>query len=224
MDMSIRHKATPRKDSLEFWDWEAWIEAAPSVLDSIQSVEYFLHESYPRPHRESKSRSSRFKISSYGWGEFRLRATVHLKTGANENLERWVSFRAKGSQDNRNVKKVFMSYAASDSRVAQAARLALEADGIKVVSPEDLIPGIPWKLALKKEIQDSDAMLVITPENASDAIDAEITMAIESKKTVLPVSFYTRNETKPTQLTNVQELRIKNVSDIAYALQDLSVD
>lgn len=221
MTIRIAHSAEPREGSKSYWNWEAWIDGDASELDAIDHVEYRLHESYPRPNRISKSRNSRFKISSYGWGEFRLYATVQLKDQSQTKLEHWISFSKDGPKASRELKRVFMSFAASDSRVAQESRSVLEAAGIEVVSPEDLKTGLPWQIALRDEIESSDAMIVITPETANTAINTEVSIALESHKTIIPVSFAFRDNETPHQLSGTQELRIKDTSEIPTALQFL---
>lgn len=220
MAIRIAHSAAPREGSLSHWDWEAWIEGDAAELDAIEYVEYRLHSSYPRSERVSKRRSSKFRISSYGWGEFRLRATVHLKDGSEENLAHWLSFGEAATEAGPALKRVFMSYAASDSRVAEQSRSALEAAGIKVRSPQDLKTGVPWELALRNAIEESDAMVVITPEIRNRAVDTEISIAMESQKPVIPLSFSFRQAETPYQLSEVQGIHIKDIADIPHALRD----
>lgn len=219
MAIRIAHHASHRADSESYWNWEAWIEGGASELDAIDHVEYRLHSSYPRSNRVSKSRRARFRISSYGWGEFRLHATAHCKDGSTEKLEHWMSFREEGAEGRGELKRVFLSYAASDSRAAQDSRRALEAAGIEVVGPENLEVGVPWQVAIRDEIESSDAMVVITPETANTAVEMEVSIALESHKTIIPVTFAFRSNETHRRLSDVQELRIKDPSEIPAALR-----
>ena len=199
MTLGIAHRAEPR--------------------EAIDYVECRGQCSYPRVERTSKARTSRFRSSSCGSGEFRLHATRHFRDVSQEKLVHWISFSREAAETGGKLPRAFMSVAASDSRLARESRSALEAVGIEVVSPENLKPGLPRRIALRNDIESSDAMIVISPETASMAIDNEVAIAMEGRKPVIPVSCAFRENETPRQSSRVQERRIKDVCEIATALR-----
>ena len=56
-------------------------------LDRIDSVEYTLHPTFPKPVRVVTDRASRFRLESAGWGVFTVYAKANLKVGAETLLE-----------------------------------------------------------------------------------------------------------------------------------------
>ncbi len=83
------------------WDWSAYIEAAPEVIDHVICVEYTLHETFPPPHvrpvcdRGSSARP--YALHTNGWGTFKLRMRVNFDDGTSRRLVHQLSFRS--SQD-----------------------------------------------------------------------------------------------------------------------------
>ena len=59
-----------------WWKWWIWIEAPEQDLDQIDHVVYTLHSTFPDPVRTVKDRASKFKLSTGGWGTFRVYAKV----------------------------------------------------------------------------------------------------------------------------------------------------
>lgn len=69
------------------WDWEAFLDDAGSgELDSVQSVEYVLHPTFPNPLRRVASRNNQFAMKTDGWGVFELKAFVNMKDGSRKKL------------------------------------------------------------------------------------------------------------------------------------------
>lgn len=218
MTIKITHSTSPRPNSKGFWNWVAWLEGSASEMDRIEKVNYKLHKSYPRSNRISRSRASGFRISSYGWGEFRLIATVYNKDGTKQPLDQWISFRTKETEETNRYKRVYLSHSAADSRAANESRNALEEAGVTVSMPDDLKPGIPWETALRDEIRDSDAMIVLVPEIESAFLEVEVSIARENNKKIIPFSFQYRQGETLEELAGLHEFHIKDVSEIAAAL------
>ena len=65
----------------DWWSWSVWLEAPEEVLDSVDSVEYTLHRSFPKPVRKVNDRPSKFKLKTGGWGTFSIYAEVFCKDG-----------------------------------------------------------------------------------------------------------------------------------------------
>lgn len=71
---------TPRGQ--QYYDWRVFVDATPDLLDRIDRVTYFLHPTFPNPVRTVDDPSTKFALDSSGWGEFKVRAQVHLKDGS----------------------------------------------------------------------------------------------------------------------------------------------
>jgi V8-like Glu-specific endopeptidase len=64
------------------WNWAVWLEGSPEQLDAVESVEYTLHPTFPKPVRLVQERSTKFRLESGGWGSFLLRASIRRKDGS----------------------------------------------------------------------------------------------------------------------------------------------
>ena len=62
-----------------WWKWSIWIEGEDSDLDLIDYVVYTLHSTFPNPVRKMTNRDEKFKLSTEGWGVFRIYAKLGLK-------------------------------------------------------------------------------------------------------------------------------------------------
>jgi len=71
-------------ENIDWHQWMVFMDEPPDRCDLVRSVEYRLHDTFPNPIRVVTDRSSRFALSSAGWGEFRIFITVHLKDGGVE--------------------------------------------------------------------------------------------------------------------------------------------
>lgn len=64
------------------WNWAVWVDGSPEQLDAIESVEYTLHPTFPKPVRIVQERSTKFRLESSGWGGFLIRANIMRKDGS----------------------------------------------------------------------------------------------------------------------------------------------
>jgi hypothetical protein len=60
----------------DWWQWTVWIEGPERELDLIDSVEWALHPSFPKPIRTVYDRKSKFCLDAAGWEGFTI--TAHL--------------------------------------------------------------------------------------------------------------------------------------------------
>ena len=65
----------------DWWKWWIWVEGSDAELDAIDSVVYTLHHTFPDPVRTVKDRGTKFRLSTAGWGNFRILAKVVPKSG-----------------------------------------------------------------------------------------------------------------------------------------------
>ena len=72
----------------DYWKWSVWLDGPSEELDRVDHVTYFLHRSFPNHVRVVKTRTTKFRLSTAGWGVFRLVAKVIDKDGRETRLER----------------------------------------------------------------------------------------------------------------------------------------
>lgn len=65
----------------DWWEWSVWIEGPPPALDSIENVTYRLHPTFPNPLRTVKSRATKFRLDTAGWGTFCIFVKVQHRDG-----------------------------------------------------------------------------------------------------------------------------------------------
>lgn len=76
------------------WEWVAFINAPPEVLEQIDYVEYLLHPTFqPSVVRvRERGASQPFAMKAVGWGTFQLRLRVVMKDGSSYNLTHQLRF------------------------------------------------------------------------------------------------------------------------------------
>jgi len=63
------------------WEWRLFLDEPAPVLNTIASVDYVLHPTFPQPFQSSTDRDKQFELNGSGWGSFNVIATVHFKDG-----------------------------------------------------------------------------------------------------------------------------------------------
>lgn len=64
------------------WEWTVYIQAPPHILEGIESVEYTLHRTFPRPVQRVYALGNRqtpFGLTATGWGEFRIHIRIFMR-------------------------------------------------------------------------------------------------------------------------------------------------
>src|ERR1051325_1659672 len=69
------------------WKWAVWLTGDPAELDEVDHVMYILHPTFHNPVREIADRSSNFRLESWGWETFTIRARAVFKDGKEEPLQ-----------------------------------------------------------------------------------------------------------------------------------------
>lgn len=82
----IRTAQSEKYHGDEWWSWSVWIDAPLATLRAIASVEYTLHPTFNNPVRIVKTRSTKFKLSSAGWGVFPIHIRVTMRDGREQQL------------------------------------------------------------------------------------------------------------------------------------------
>jgi len=68
-----------------FYKWKVFVDEPEEVLKTIESVEYRLHETFPKPINIIEDRKTRFALEASGWGTFLIHLTVYLTDGSAVN-------------------------------------------------------------------------------------------------------------------------------------------
>jgi hypothetical protein len=92
----------PKKD-LEFkkrmYCIQVIIQAQQEVLDEVEFVKYYLHNSYPNPIQTKHDKKNHFELKELAWGEYLLKAEVKLKESNNViQLERYINLTETGNK------------------------------------------------------------------------------------------------------------------------------
>jgi transcription initiation factor IIF auxiliary subunit len=89
MAISLSNRARPSKPigDQKYYDWEVFVDESDDILDQIDHVVYFLHETFPNPIRTVTDRESQFACRTKGWGEFKIAAQVAFKDERVEQAE-----------------------------------------------------------------------------------------------------------------------------------------
>ena len=90
MNLEIQQEVTPHDEG--WWDWAIWLEGPADELEEVEFVEYILHPTFPNPVRKVSNRATKFRMATRGWGEFNIRARVHLD---NDEIIRYGGIRRK---------------------------------------------------------------------------------------------------------------------------------
>ena len=62
-----------------YYTWLVSVIPQDDLLNAIDSVEYFLHPTFPHPYRKITTKNNKFALKSRGWGSFRIQITVNFK-------------------------------------------------------------------------------------------------------------------------------------------------
>lgn len=184
-------KSTSRKN---YFNWAIWIENGESDIADIESVVYLLHSTFKNRVHRFTDPSTNFKIESSGWGEFRVEITVTKKTGESLQLAHWLSLGdddmdvvERGAPEPEISKKVYISYSKIDTRKAQLLETMLTDLGMEVASGSDIEPGRPIQEYIEESISEADAVITINSDQENDWQKAELQIAEELSKTIIPM-------------------------------------
>ena len=89
------------------WKWTVFIKASSEILNSIQSVQYKLHSTFPDRTpivRSFGSLSTPFGLTRTGWGTFEVGITINYKTGRKQTLKYFLKFIEKNAATTKSIK------------------------------------------------------------------------------------------------------------------------
>ena len=85
------------KGNDNWYEWVVYVDESIDILDKIETVEYTLHSTFPKPIRRTSDKNNNFMIESSGWGEFEIKTKVYLKNGSQINGSYYLDFSKKWS-------------------------------------------------------------------------------------------------------------------------------
>lgn len=85
--MALKLKNAWDYKGTERWSWTAFIDdEGTGELAEVESVEYVLHPTFPRPVIKVTNPERGFALHTNGWGTFTLTAFVKKKDGTRKKL------------------------------------------------------------------------------------------------------------------------------------------
>src|SRR5215218_3570604 len=84
-----------RKYDADYYEWCVFVDEDPTVINSIKSVEYTLHPTFPNPVRVIEDKSSRFTLCSSGWGTF----TIPIRITYEDDSQDFASYQLRLEDD-----------------------------------------------------------------------------------------------------------------------------
>lgn len=203
----------------ERWEWAVWIDGSKAQLDTIESVEYTLHPTFPTPVRVVEDRSAKFRLEEWGSGEFEIRARVHFKTGRLRTLKHWLELdRTRGAR--APAKTVFVSYAAADADLGEAIRGALAEHGVRPLTLDEVVEaGKPWEASLTSAIDAADLVVAVFTDAPSQWVEREVKEATASHVDVVPM--VVGDSRLPGDLGRLNTMNLRSADDVGKAVDAL---
>lgn len=202
------------------WSWNVWLEGPSVELGKVVSVKYFLHPTFTNPIHLATNKSSKFKLSGSGWGEFNIKAEVLIEGEKTLTLNHWLEFDAEEKLQTLKKTKgyIFLSHSVADGPIANKLAGLLVAKGYKVTASAmmDIAAGTDWQKEIKNTIKLADVNVVFISPGMSEYINSEISHMLSSVKHIenklLPVLLGTANI--EGNLGNLQSVRISSMNEI----------
>ncbi len=205
----------------DWWEWAVWIEGPDKVLDEIESVEYFLHSTFPDPLRRKTNRTEKFRIESSGWGEFMIKVHILTRKGVQFKTQHWltldypttssrsVSSGAIFTKPGHEKPTLFLSAGVSELRFGNELGSALEKLGCEVLKMEDAPPDVPWDKAILLLMKRCDLLVMLIYGGLTSWGIRQISAALDRKLPILPVVIGTQTQL-PDQLKQFQAINLKD--------------
>jgi hypothetical protein len=203
------------------WDWSVWIDGSDVELDQVESVEWVLHPTFPEPIVLVNERQSKFRLDSFGWGEFEINAHVTAKDGHKQHLKHWL--RLPESHDNfihsttDRKSAVFISASIADADWEDAVRDALTRRGFHVLTASDLPAGVPADTAISSMLDKATSVVAIFGNKSGPWTEREVMTAMEKDVSVVPLAVGEYPKIRPG-LGSVRPVRVSDFSDVDAAI------
>lgn len=173
------------------WDWAVWIDSASEHFDEIESVTWYLHETFPNPLRWVDTPNNGFRLEESSWGSFTLRLTMYNEKGQPAGPHEYkldLRFPDGTPAADKPTPKVFISGSLTDAGAIRGLTKQLVEQGISVWNLEsDLVPGQNWDAAVARAVEDADVFVAMIGGEPSSSVGSEIAIAQSTGKPIVPV-------------------------------------
>lgn len=209
-----------------WWKWSLWIDAAPSVLNDIEYVNYKLHSTFPDPVQQRTNAQEKFLLESSGWGEFTINAEIKPKNGKAFTKRHWLTLEypqptqslrpgsTTATRKKHDYPTVFLSAGISDLRMGNALARALREQGIIVFKSDELSADVPWDFAITEMTKNADLMVVLLSGRPTGWTMREIYAARNQKKQIPIVPIVIGLDAiVPDELAESQAIKLKDADE-----------
>jgi transcription initiation factor IIF auxiliary subunit len=88
---TAEHGPFDQERKMYWYDWEIHIEFKDKKFrDEIRTVVYHLHPSFPITELQKKNKEDNFRLSSRGWGEFKIGVEMILRDERRARVDHWL--------------------------------------------------------------------------------------------------------------------------------------
>lgn len=197
MNFKIAQSSTQDSQEKKYWNWSVWIEAHEEDLNKIKEVEYILHPTFRNNIRSIKSRRTKFKLSSKGWGEFKIHARIYLKDQEDPlYLSHYLKLFSEDQED--QSESIFVSAPLRSKEEVTKLTEELKEDNVVVHSQDDIDPEGNLISSLSNLISDADAFVLFNSGEISVNQKFELGLAKSANKNI----FIIDSEGNKTQYTD----------------------
>jgi len=207
------------------WSWNVWLEGPAVEQGKVVSVKYFLHPTFKNPIHLVTDKSSKFKLSGSGWGEFNIKAEVLIEGQKTLTLNHWLEFDAEEKLEALKTAKgsVFLSHSVADGLIANKLAGLLIAKGYRVRASAmmDIAAGTDWQKEINNNMKLADVNVVFISPGMSEYTSSEISHMLSSEKHIegklLPVLLGSADIEE--NLGHLQSLRISSMNEIEIVVE-----
>lgn len=209
------------------WSWNVWLEGPAVEKNHVESVTYHLHPTFSNPVRRVTNKSSKFKLSSSGWGEFNIKAEVVLADGTTMTLNHWLQFDTIEKHEARQSVKgsIFLSHSNADGPVANRLAALLITKGYRVTASAmmELSAGADWQDEISKNIELADFNVVLISSGISEYIGTVISFLLSTDKAIRGKIFpvLLGSVEIPELISDIQILRIGSINDLDIVVEEI---
>ncbi len=232
MTLQIRQNVTPNSEG--WWDWAIWLDGSQDELAEVTSVEYVLHPTFSNPVQQVKDRSTNFRLQARGWGEFNIKARVHLD-GDVIMLEHWLeldeiaptrgvasySMRSRYRKMSSEHPLLFVSSAIADMEFTYALKAALEEEGVEVLMDQDLDDDQPLEIFLETQRREIQAGLFVVSDIRNPSLIREYWVIQKSKISSMVVQIGEPHDL-PDEMEDLPRFQIKDVSETEFVAASIA--
>ncbi len=78
---NIARRERRLNETKSWYQWKVFMDEDDETLDSVASVDYLLHPTFPDPLKTIDNPTAKFCLSGSGWGMFAIQISIALKSG-----------------------------------------------------------------------------------------------------------------------------------------------